>query len=53
MEIKVGTTRLVLLMGKLAFKFPNFLNGWRLFLCGLQSSQKESHGVLTPVDEFL
>lgn len=40
MELKFGTTRIVLLAGKFAFKFPNFRE-WRLFLYGLLGNMQE------------
>lgn len=41
-EIKTnGVTRLVFLTESYAFKVPNFLNGWRLFLNGLLANMQE------------
>lgn len=40
MTIKYGTTRIVLLIGNYAFKFPNIVE-WRLFLCGLLGNLQE------------
>ncbi|WP_085033923.1 hypothetical protein [Ensifer aridi] len=36
-----GTTRIVFLIGLVAIKVPNFLNGWKLFLCGLLANMQE------------
>jgi hypothetical protein len=40
-EMKHGTTRKVLLIGKYAFKFPNW-DEYRLFLHGLLANQQEA-----------
>lgn len=36
-----GVTRLVILTKNYAFKIPNFLNGWRMFLHGLICNMHE------------
>lgn len=41
MEVRHGTTRRVLLVGRLAIKFPNPAE-YRLFLCGLLANQQEN-----------
>jgi len=38
---RTGCTRIVLLTKKFAFKFPNFLNGFRMFLYGLLANDQE------------
>ncbi len=40
MEIRHGTTRTVLLIGRWAFKIPSFVE-WRLFLLGLLANMQE------------
>ena len=37
-----GCTRVVLLTKNYAFKFPNFFNGWSLFLQGLLANMQEA-----------
>jgi len=41
MQIRQGQTRIVLLIGKWALKFPHILNGWRFFLLGLLANINE------------
>lgn len=41
MVIRFGTTRTVLLVGNLAFKFPVIVS-WRLWLCGLLANIQET-----------
>lgn len=38
---RTGVTRLVFLTRHWAFKVPNFINGWRLFLQGLLANMQE------------
>lgn len=40
-EIKEGTTRLVILTYNYAIKIPNYRNGWALFLHGILSNIQE------------
>lgn len=41
MKVKRGTNRIVILVGKYAFKFPNIFNGHLLFLYGCYSNYSE------------
>lgn len=43
MKIKYGCTRLVILCGKYAFKFPQVCYQWRHFLLGLLGNMQEIH----------
>jgi hypothetical protein len=36
-----GTTRIVFVSTTRVFKVPNFMSGWRLFLCGLLANMQE------------
>lgn len=38
-----GVTRLVILTKNYAFKIPNFLNGWSMFLTGLLCNMQEKN----------
>lgn len=40
-HITYGTTRIVLLIGPLAIKFPIVIYGWRMFLLGLLANMQE------------
>lgn len=37
-----GCTRIVITTKRLAFKFPNFLDGWSMFLHGLLANMQEA-----------
>ena len=41
MRVCKGQTRVVLLIGKSAFKFPRISNGWRFFLLGMLANANE------------
>lgn len=54
LAIRSGATRHVLLVHQYAVKFPAFMNGWELFLCGLLGNVQErkfsgSEAVFCPV----
>lgn len=46
MEIKKGVTRIVFLVGKYAFKIPNFTHSWKHGITGILANLQETDSYL-------
>lgn len=49
---RTGCTRIVFVCNRFVVKVPNFLDGWRLFLCGLLANMQERTFSATEWDEL-